>query len=103
MTDPSLLSDDLRWREVDDGRERNRDIVKKKRGRSSFLLTYPDWNSSTNTPTGPTQVTREDRPGSYTEAFTMIATPHLTKGVADGSGAAPRGQTLPARPSVDDP
>jgi hypothetical protein len=48
-------------------------------------LTYPGWNSSTNTPTGPTQVTRDDRADGYTEAFTMSATPHLTGGVPDGT------------------
>ena len=36
---------------------------------------YPGWNSSTNTPTGPTTVTREDRAHGYTETLTMTATP----------------------------
>jgi RHS repeat-associated protein len=58
------------------------------------MLTYPGWNSSTNMPTGPTQVTREDRPGSYVETFTMTATPHLTGGVPDGTEAISNVQTL---------
>jgi RHS repeat-associated protein len=58
------------------------------------VLTYPGWNSSTNTPTGPTQVSREDRPGSYTETLTMTATPHLTGGVPDGTEAISGLQTL---------
>jgi RHS repeat-associated protein len=58
------------------------------------VLTYPGWNSTTNTPTGPTQVTREERPGSYIETFTMTATPHLTNGVPDGTEAVSGVQTL---------
>jgi RHS repeat-associated protein len=48
---------------------------------------YPGWNGTTTT--GPTQVTREDRTHdpSYTESFTMSATPHLTGGVPDGTEA----------------
>jgi hypothetical protein len=57
-------------------------------------LVYPGWNSSTNTPTGPTQVTREDRTNNYTETFTMTATPHLTGGVPDGTEAVSNLQTL---------
>src|SRR5581483_7519038 len=40
-----------------------------------------------NRPTGPTQVTREDRAHSpsYTETFTMSATPHVTGGQPDGT------------------
>ena len=48
---------------------------------------YDGWNSGTGLPTGPTIVTREDRPGSYFETLTMSATPHLTGGVPDGSEA----------------
>ncbi len=58
------------------------------------VLVYPGWNSSTNTPTGPTQVSREDRPGSYTETFTMSAAPHLTGGMPDGTEAVSGLQTL---------
>ncbi|MFL5241992.1 MAG: RHS repeat domain-containing protein [Gemmataceae bacterium] len=57
-------------------------------------LVYPGWNSTTNTPTGPTQVVREDRPGSYMESLTMSATPHLTGGVPDGTEAISGLQTL---------
>jgi hypothetical protein len=58
------------------------------------VLTYPGWNSATNMPTGPTQATREDRPGSYTETFTVSATPHLTNSVPDGTEAVSGLQTL---------
>jgi RHS repeat-associated protein len=58
------------------------------------MLVYPGWNSSTNLPTGPTQVYREDRPGSYRETLTMTATPHLTNGKPDGSEAISNLQTL---------
>src|SRR5206468_5942027 len=52
------------------------------------------WNSTTNLPTGPTQVMREDRPGSYTEALTMSPTPHLTSGRPDGTESIGSLQTL---------
>jgi RHS repeat-associated protein len=55
---------------------------------------YPGWNSSTNMPTGPTQMYREDRPGSYTETLTMSAAPHLTNGVPDGTEAVSNIQSL---------
>ncbi len=58
------------------------------------VLGYAGWNSSTHTPTGPTQVYREDRPGSYTETFTMSAAPHLTSGVPDGTEAVSGLQSL---------
>src|SRR5947207_1041926 len=38
---------------------------------------YPGWNTSTNTPTGPTRDVREDRVNSYYETLTMSATPAL--------------------------
>jgi RHS repeat-associated protein len=60
-------------------------------------LVYPGWNSSTNLPTGPTQVYREDRPGSYLETLTMSATPHLTNGVPDGTESISNLQTLARR------
>ena len=46
---------------------------------------YPGWNGTTTT--GPTQVSREDRAHdpSYTETFTMSATPHVTGGQPDGT------------------
>jgi RHS repeat-associated protein len=55
---------------------------------------YPGWNAATGLPTGPTQVYREDRPGSYTETLTMSATPHLTGGVPDGTEPISNLQTL---------
>ena len=45
-------------------------------------------------PTGPTEVIREDRPGSYIETLTMSATPHVTGGVPDGTEAVSGVQTL---------
>jgi YD repeat-containing protein len=74
--------------------------------------TYRGWNSSTNLPTGPTEVVRDDRASStnlptgptevvrddrghgYVETFTMTATPHLTNGVPDGTEAVSNLQTL---------
>jgi RHS repeat-associated protein len=41
------------------------------------VRTYRGWNSSTNGPTGPTEVSRQDRAGSYTEMLTMSAAPAL--------------------------
>src|SRR5262249_23920022 len=41
------------------------------------LRTYVGWNSTTNMPTGPTQVSRYDRPGSYSESLTMSAAPDV--------------------------
>jgi hypothetical protein len=38
---------------------------------------YPGWDSTTHAPTGPTQVTREDRDHGYTETLTTSATPAL--------------------------
>ena len=55
---------------------------------------YAGWNSTTGMPTGPTQVYRYDRPGSYMETLTMSATPHLTGGVPDGTEAIANLQTL---------
>lgn len=42
---------------------------------------YRGWDSATNMPTGPTEVYREDRPGSYFETLTMSAAPDV-----DGDG-----------------
>jgi len=44
------------------------------------VRTYPGWNTATNLPTGPTQVSRYDRPGSYSESLTMTATPAVDAG-----------------------
>ena len=45
------------------------------------VRTYRGWDATTGTATGPTEVVREDRPGSYVESLTMTATPALS-GVA---------------------
>jgi RHS repeat-associated protein len=55
---------------------------------------YRGWNAATGMPTGPTEVYREDRPGSYTETLTMSAAPHLTNGVPDGTEPISNVQTL---------
>ncbi len=55
---------------------------------------YPGWNSTTGAPTGPTRVLREDRPGSYVEALTLSAAPHLTSGRPDGTESVGGLQTL---------
>jgi RHS repeat-associated protein len=55
---------------------------------------YPGWTGTTTT--GPTQVYREDRAHdpSYTESFTMSATPHVTNGQPDGTEAYAELQSL---------
>jgi len=58
------------------------------------VLTYPGWNAATNAPTGPTQVSRDDRANGYTETFTMSAAPHLTGGAPDGTEAVAGLQSL---------
>jgi RHS repeat-associated protein len=58
------------------------------------VRTYHGWQISTNLPTGPTEVMREDRPGSYTETLTMSAVPHVTAGRPDGTEAITGLQTL---------
>ena len=57
-------------------------------------LIYRGWNATTGTPTGPTQVYRDDRGNSYVEVFTMSAAPHLTNGAPDGTEAVSGLQTL---------
>ena len=42
------------------------------------VRTYRGWNATTGRPTGPTEVWREDRPGSYTEMLTMAAAPAVS-------------------------
>jgi hypothetical protein len=58
------------------------------------VRTYLGWQSGTNQPTGPTLLSREDRPGSYSETLTMSATPHVTGGAPDGTEAVSALQTL---------
>jgi YD repeat-containing protein len=45
-------------------------------------------------PSGPTQVSRYDPAGGYTESFSMSAAPHLTGGLPDGTEAVGGLQTL---------
>ncbi|WP_020476098.1 MBG domain-containing protein [Zavarzinella formosa] len=47
--------------------------------------TYPGWDSTTNTPTGPTTVSREDREYGYTETLTMSASPDVSDGRPTGA------------------
>jgi YD repeat-containing protein len=53
---------------------------------------YRGWTGTA--PTGPTELYREDRPGSYVESLTMSATPHLTGSAPDGTEAVSGLQTL---------
>ena len=46
---------------------------------------YLGWNTSTNRPTGPTRVTRDDIGGSYTETLTMSAAPAIAVGKPTGT------------------
>jgi RHS repeat-associated protein len=58
---------------------------------------YPGWNPDTNTPTGPTQVWREDRAHSpsYVETLTMSAVPNVgADGAPDGSEPVSRVESL---------
>jgi RHS repeat-associated protein len=58
------------------------------------VRTYPGWQGTA--PTGPTQVTREDRQHnpSYTETLTMAAPPHLSGGQPDGTEPISQVRTL---------
>jgi len=58
------------------------------------VRTYAGWNSTTNMPTGPTTVYREDWANGYTETLTMSAAPHTTGGVPDGTEAIANVQSL---------
>jgi YD repeat-containing protein len=56
---------------------------------------YQGWNSTTNTPTGPTEVIRQDAADGYTETFTMTAAPSLNPdGTPNGTEAIDGLQTL---------
>jgi hypothetical protein len=61
---------------------------------SHWERVYRGWNASTGTPTGPTEMVRQDRAGGYDEQLTMTATPHLTNGAPDGTEAVSGLQTL---------
>ena len=49
------------------------------------VRTYLGWNSASEMPTGPTEVTRDDQANGYVETLTMSAAPSLTDGVPDGT------------------
>ena len=55
---------------------------------------YAGWDDATDRPTGPTQVYREDRPGSYTETLTMSATPAVSGDRPTGTESISGVQTL---------
>jgi RHS repeat-associated protein len=46
---------------------------------------YSGWNSTTNSPTGPTIVSRTDASGTYSETLTMSATPTVVNGRPTGA------------------
>ncbi len=48
------------------------------------VRTYPAWNSSSNRPTGPTLVVRQDRARGYSETLTMTAAPSLSSSLPNG-------------------
>jgi len=59
------------------------------------MRVYRGWNQTTDRPTGPTEVHREDRPGSYVETLTMAATPAVdVNGRPTGAEAISDIQTL---------
>ena len=60
------------------------------------VRTYAGWNGSTGTPTGPTQDSREDRPGSYMESLAMSVVPHLASAPAAPVLAQTTGGSLAA-------
>ena len=55
---------------------------------------YHGWNTSTNRPTGPTLVTRDDIGGSYTETLTMSAAPAIAAGKPTGTEAVSNIESL---------
>jgi RHS repeat-associated protein len=55
---------------------------------------YQGWDSSTNTPTGPTVVQRHDRVNNYIDQLTMTATPAVSGGRPTGAEAISGVQTL---------
>jgi hypothetical protein len=55
---------------------------------------YSGWNASTNLPTGPTTVVRNDMAAGYTEVLTMSATPTVSSGRPTGTEAISSIQTL---------
>jgi hypothetical protein len=55
---------------------------------------YPGWNTSTDTPTGPTIVMRADWPKGYHETLTMSATPTVSSGRPTGAESVSGVQSL---------
>ncbi|MCY2999550.1 MAG: PEP-CTERM sorting domain-containing protein [Planctomycetota bacterium] len=55
---------------------------------------YHGWNTSTNRPTGPTRVTRDDIGGSYIETLTMSAAPAIAVGKPTGTEAVSNIESL---------
>jgi hypothetical protein len=64
--------------------------------RNYEVRVYPGWNSTAGAPTGPTQDYRSDRPGSYAEALSMSAAPHLASAPAAPGLGQTSGGSLPA-------
>ncbi|WP_439623362.1 RHS repeat-associated core domain-containing protein [Gemmata sp.] len=58
------------------------------------VRSYQGWNSGTNTPTGPTVVTREDRARGYTETLTTTAAPAVSGGRPTGAESVGQVQSL---------
>lgn len=58
------------------------------------LRSYLGWNTSSNTPTGPTIVQRRDRARGYFESLTMSATPAVSSGRPIGTESVSGVQTL---------
>ena len=58
------------------------------------VRTYEGWNSTTNRPTGPTQVYREDWSNGYTETLTMSAAPAVSGGAPTGAESISDVQSL---------
>ncbi|QJW98452.1 RHS repeat-associated core domain-containing protein [Frigoriglobus tundricola] len=58
------------------------------------VRTYAGWNTTTNAPTGPTTVTRDDMANGYTETLTMSAAPAVSGGVPTGTESIAKIQSL---------
>ncbi|MDY3558363.1 RHS repeat-associated core domain-containing protein [Gemmata sp. JC673] len=61
---------------------------------SHEVRTYTGWDTSTNRPTGPTTVIREDRARGYTETLTMSAVPAVSGGRPTGTESISQVQSL---------
>ncbi|MDY3557370.1 hypothetical protein R5W24_006560, partial [Gemmata sp. JC717] len=58
------------------------------------VRSYSGWDATTNRPTGPTTVTRQDRANGYTETLTMSAAPAVSGGRPTGAEAISQVQSL---------